>query len=112
MRWLASSFILTAFGGVAPRSSAGVTHAWRDTFLDESLWLIAFLGVAVVVYLATWTGWFISDDGYFRHWYAESHHKAHDGPFDALINLWHYHEEAYRFHVTLTQKHQYQSWPW
>jgi dolichyl-phosphate-mannose-protein mannosyltransferase len=111
--WYVFGFVFLIFiWEVGTRRSAGVTHAWRDTFLDESLWLIAFLGVAVVVYLATWTGWFISDDGYFRHWYAESHHKAHDGPFDALINLWHYHEEAYHFHVTLSQKHQYQSWPW
>ena len=28
------------------------------------------------------------------------------------MNLWHYHEVAYSFHVGLHEKHVYQSWPW
>jgi dolichyl-phosphate-mannose--protein O-mannosyl transferase len=30
----------------------------------------------------------------------------------ALLNLMHYHSEAYSFHSGLTSKHPYQSWPW
>jgi dolichyl-phosphate-mannose--protein O-mannosyl transferase len=97
---------------VGARRSAGVRHPWRDAFLDESLWLLAFFGLAIVAYLATWTGWFISDDGYFRHWYAETHGLKHDRFIDPLVNLWHYHKEAYHFHTTLKTPHPYQSWPW
>ena len=36
-------------------------------FLDEIGWL-ALCGVLIVVmYLATWTGWFLTDDGWNRH---------------------------------------------
>jgi len=111
--WYVFAFLFLVFiWEVGARRSAGVVHAWRDTFLDESLSLIVFVAIAIVVYTATWTGWFISDDGYFRHWYADTHHLAHDRWFDPLVNLWHYHVEAYHFHVTLVTKHQYQSWPW
>jgi dolichyl-phosphate-mannose--protein O-mannosyl transferase len=94
------------------RRSAGVQRPWRDTFLDEIGWIGAFFVLAFFAYLSTWAGWFASDDGYFRHWWADSHGLTHDRPFDWFINLYHYHHEAYRFHTTLTTKHQYQSWPW
>jgi dolichyl-phosphate-mannose-protein mannosyltransferase len=93
------------------RRSAGVAHPIRDTLLDESGWVAAFLGLAVVAYLATWTGWFVTGDGYYRHWYSDTYHKP-DHWYYALYNLWHYHSEAYQFHTTLKTPHQYQSWPW
>jgi dolichyl-phosphate-mannose-protein mannosyltransferase len=97
---------------IGARRSAGVKHPWRDAFLDEIGWISLFVVLGFFAYLSTWAGWFASDDGYFRHWYADSHGLTHDRPFDWFINLLHYHQEAYRFHTTLTTKHQYQSWPW
>src|SRR5262249_10508018 len=82
---------------VGARRSAGVRHPWRDTFLDESLWVVAFAVLAVVAYLGTWTGWFASDDGVFRHWYADTHQLHRDRLLDPLVNLLHYHAEAYHF---------------
>ncbi|MET7401148.1 phospholipid carrier-dependent glycosyltransferase, partial [Dactylosporangium sp. NPDC005572] len=64
-------------------------------------WALAVAGIAALAYLATWWGWFASDDGYFRDWSG-----------NALVSLWHYHEEAYKFHTTLDKPHPYQSWPW
>ena len=69
------------------------------------------VGLSLVFYLATWTGWFVTNDGYFRHYRAQN--GLSEPPIlGALLNLWHYHQEAYRFHSTLTAKHPYQSWPW
>ncbi|MEV4345886.1 phospholipid carrier-dependent glycosyltransferase [Actinoplanes sp. NPDC049596] len=74
-------------------------------------WLVLALGAAFVVYLATWTGWFVTNDGYFRHFRADN--GISEPPvIGALMNLWHYHSEAYKFHSGLTSKHPYQSWPW
>ena len=94
------------------RRCAGVRRPWRDTLAAESVWTLAFFALALGAYLATWYGWFASDDGYFRHWYADQHHTWRGGPIDALLSLVHYHQEAYGFHSTLTTKHPYQSWPW
>ncbi|MEU8813745.1 phospholipid carrier-dependent glycosyltransferase [Actinoplanes sp. NPDC048796] len=92
---------------IQARRSAGVPgRIGRDLG-----WLILTLGVALVVYLATWTGWFVTDTGYFRHDRARN---GRDEPpvIGALMNLWHYHRMAYEFHSGLTSKHPYQSWPW
>ena len=111
--WFLLAFaVLIGIWEVGTRRSAGVRHPWRDTFLDESLWIVAYGALAVVTYIGTWYGWFASDDGYFRHWYADSHGLPHDRFIDPLVNLLQYHREAYAFHTGLTQSHQYQSWPW
>jgi len=72
----------------------------------------AVMGVlAAAVYLASWTGWFRSADGSYRH------HLANQGQPEtpvvgALLNLFEYHKAAYNFHVGLNSPHDYQSWPW
>lgn len=55
----------------------------------------------VVVYLLTWTGWFISDRGWAR--------QSSSNPFIALLN---YHSEMLNFHTGLTESHPYQANPW
>jgi dolichyl-phosphate-mannose-protein mannosyltransferase len=98
---------------LSARRSAGFKH-WvaEGLWTDGALWFLATFAIVFVVYVNTWWGWFLSDNGYFRHWYAETHALPHDRWFDPLLNLWHYHDEAYKFHTGLSTKHQYQSWPW
>ena len=43
---------------------------------------------------------------------ADERPARSDRLIDPLDNLWHYHQEAYKFHTGLSTKHQYQSWPW
>jgi len=107
-------FLLLAFlWEVGARRSAGVRYPWRDTVLDEIGWLLLTVVVAVLTYLATWTGWFLSDDGYGRHrWAAERGGGGEPPVIGALYNLWKYHLDAFRFHDTLGSTHPYQSWPW
>jgi dolichyl-phosphate-mannose-protein mannosyltransferase len=109
--FLPALLLLIAWWEVGARRSAGARHPWRDAFLDEIGWLVLFVVVAFVVYLASWTGWFVTDDGYFRHWLADNgQHETRI--FGALRNLLHYHAEAFNFHNGLEAKHTYQSWPW
>lgn len=53
------------------------------------------------VYVATWTGWFISNRGWDRQWSS-----------NAFASWWHYHAEMLSFHTGLTEKHSYQANPW
>jgi hypothetical protein len=55
----------------------------------------------VLVYLLTWTGWFISDRGWSRQWST-----------NPLLSWLHYHSEMLNFHTGLTQTHPYQANPW
>ncbi|GAA4458193.1 phospholipid carrier-dependent glycosyltransferase [Phytohabitans houttuyneae] len=96
---------------VGARRSAGVARPWRDTFIGEVGWLVLCGVLMVVTYLASWSGWFLTDDGYFRHWLADNG-RTEAPIIGALQNLWHYHVEALKFHSGLDDKHQYQSWPW
>jgi dolichyl-phosphate-mannose--protein O-mannosyl transferase len=110
--WYVPLFIALVFVWEAgARKAAGIQRPWRDAFLDEAGWLVAFGGLAVVTYIASWSGWFLTDTGWDRHWLA-SQGKSEPPVIGALQNLWHYHKSAWDFHTTLTQKHTYQSWPW
>jgi dolichyl-phosphate-mannose--protein O-mannosyl transferase len=110
--WYVILFVaLALWWEVQLRRSVGARHPWLDTLLDEGGWAAAFVGVVLVVYVASWTGWFVTDTGWNRHWLAN---QGHDEPpvLGALRNLWQYHSEAYAFHTGLSEKHTYQSWPW
>jgi len=69
---------------------------------------------AILVYLASWTGWFNTTQGYDRNW-ADQAGNAWTGLLawvpPSLQSLWHYHVEAYNFHVGLRTPHSYQSNP-
>jgi dolichyl-phosphate-mannose-protein mannosyltransferase len=111
--WHFAAFIvLIVAWEVRARRAASVRHPWRDTFLDELGWMVAFVAIALGVYLASWTGWFLSDTGWDRHYLANELHRRELPVIGALQNLWHYHQQALAFHDGLHEKHRYQSWPW
>jgi dolichyl-phosphate-mannose-protein mannosyltransferase len=93
------------------RRSAGIRGPFVAGILGDIGWQLLGGVLTVVFYLATWTGWFVTDDGYFRH-YREANGKSEPPILGALLNLAHYHQEAYNFHSGLTEHHPYQSWPW
>jgi dolichyl-phosphate-mannose-protein mannosyltransferase len=105
--------LLVIFWEVGVRRSAGVRRPWRDALLDELPWLLLAGVVMVGTYVATWSGWLLTDDGYYR---VASRYPNNpglsDGPFAGLINLWEYHKAAYGFHAQLDDPHKYQSFPW
>ncbi|MFG1952827.1 dolichyl-phosphate-mannose--protein mannosyltransferase [Micromonospora sp. NPDC048830] len=119
VKWSALYFVpafalLVLLWEVGVRRSAGVRRPWRDALLDELSWL-ALAGVLMVVtYVATWSGWLLTDDGYYRLAANYPNMPAlSDTPVvGALNNLWEYHKAAYGFHKQLDDPHKYQSWPW
>ena len=62
---------------------------------------IQFGVTPLLVYLTSWTGWFLSNDGWSRN------HSS-----NALASLIHYHREMLNFHTGLTTDHSYQASAW
>ena len=86
---------------------AGLTGQSLVTFL-------LLVPISFLAYLSTWTGWLITKGGYDRTW-AEGADRAFTGllswvPLN-LQSLWHYHVDAYAFHVGLHTPHSYASSP-
>ncbi len=103
--------VLVVVWEAGARRSAGVPRPWLQTVRDELLWLLLCGAVVVAVYLASWTGWFVTGTGFDRHW-LQSRGRPEPPVIGPLINLYQYHHEAMHFHNSLTAKHSYQSWPW
>ncbi|RZU50335.1 dolichyl-phosphate-mannose-protein mannosyltransferase [Krasilnikovia cinnamomea] len=115
VKWSALFFapffaMLVVVWRVGARRSAGVRRPFAGLIGDLG-WLILSFTLTVIFYLATWTGWFVTNTGYFRH-YRQANGLSEPPVLGALLNLLHYHVEAYTFHSGLTDRHVYQSWPW
>jgi dolichyl-phosphate-mannose--protein O-mannosyl transferase len=63
--------------------------------------MTAFGLIPIATYLATWSGWFLSDRGWKR-----------DSSSNPLIALKNYHEEILGFHRNLSTPHNYEANPW
>ncbi|MGK5738235.1 dolichyl-phosphate-mannose--protein mannosyltransferase [Micromonospora sp. URMC 103] len=118
VKWSALYFLpafvlLVLLWEVGVRRSAGVPRPWRAALVDELPWM-ALAGVLMFgTYLATWSGWLFTDDGYYRLASAYPGAPLSDTPvIGPLINLFEYHRAAYGFHTGLDDPHKYQSWPW
>ncbi|RKF28047.1 phospholipid carrier-dependent glycosyltransferase [Micromonospora globbae] len=111
--FLPAFVLLVLFWEAGVRRSAGVRRPWRNALVEELPWL-ALAGVLMVgTYLATWSGWLLTDDGYYRLASKYPGAPLSDTPvIGPLINLFQYHKAAYGFHAQLDDPHKYQSWPW
>lgn len=80
--------------------------------VDASVAFGTVVGTAAVTYLASWFGWFASDDGWGRDW-ADTHPPSGLGHLvpGPLRSLLHYHAEIMHFHTHLTEDHPYESHP-
>ncbi|WP_082571644.1 dolichyl-phosphate-mannose--protein mannosyltransferase [Agromyces sp. Root1464] len=114
-------WFLAAFGlylvivDALARRRAGVPFWLSASILKQGpVTFLLLVPVAAVVYLASWTGWLVTDGGYYRHW-AEEAGNAATGMFSwvplSLQSLWHYHEAAYGYHVGVHSPHPWQSNP-
>lgn len=120
VKWNALFFI-AVFGLMAvvwdanARRVAGVRRWYVVGFLrDGVLAFIALIGTGLLTYLATWTGWFLSDSAYHRSWAAEHPGEGVTWLPESLRSLWEYHRSAYSFHAGLDSDHTYESsaWEW
>ncbi|WP_425555572.1 dolichyl-phosphate-mannose--protein mannosyltransferase [Kitasatospora kazusensis] len=128
---LVAFWLLGVCWDLGARRLAGTRHPLRYALWDATLAGPLLLLVASTVYVASWTGWFLSSTapdkgGYGRDWalhragLSPEYVQGVRMPFrvdmtwvpDALRSLWHYHSAVYDFHVHLTSPHTYQSSPW
>ncbi|MFE1928543.1 dolichyl-phosphate-mannose--protein mannosyltransferase [Streptomyces asoensis] len=110
--FLAFFLVLTLLWDVGARRVAGARHPYRAVLRKElGGSLLTVVPVAALTYLASWTGWLLSDDGYGRHW-ADGRGGTWSWVPAALRSLWHYEYGVYRFNVGLHTPHKYESNPW
>jgi dolichyl-phosphate-mannose--protein O-mannosyl transferase len=91
--------------------------------LPKQLWILpsvkkairTFFAVTIptlVIYVASWTGWFLSSNGYDRNW---AEHNKSVGLLNylpkSLQSFWQYHTEIYNFHANLHASHPYSANP-
>ena len=112
--WFLALFaIMSVVWDVSARRAVGVRRPWAATILrDAPLAGLSFVAIAAVVYLVSWSGWFLTEGGWDRAWAASQPDSILPA---ALRSLFHYHAEAWRFHVGLDSGHAYDSnalsWP-
>jgi dolichyl-phosphate-mannose--protein O-mannosyl transferase len=110
--------LLTVFWDATARRAAGVSSPWLGAIVRDALAGIwALVVVALLVYLATWWGWFTSETGIDRHLADQAaHHGWYDVIPTALRSLWQYSGNVLDFHENLktpaTGQHPWESKPW
>ncbi|MFD0150113.1 phospholipid carrier-dependent glycosyltransferase [Streptomyces sp. NPDC055721] len=118
-------YVMVAFGlmtvlwDVAGRRTGGAVRPYLSVIKKDLVpAFVSVVPVALVTYVATWTGWLVTDKGYFRDWAAKQDKLPGGGDStwgwlpQWLRSLWHYESEVYSFHVGLTSPHTYESNPW
>ena len=115
-KWDAIWYVV-AFAGLAvawdigARRAAGFRRYVRGALAYDGRWLpVSFVLVPVVAYVATWSGWFASSDGWDRNWAAQN--GDHTPVISALASFLEYQKQMLSFHLGLTTHHPYQSQPW
>ncbi|WP_328823369.1 dolichyl-phosphate-mannose--protein mannosyltransferase [Metallococcus carri] len=128
VKW-SGGYFLVVFGlmsvwwDLGARRAVGTRHWVGATFLKDALFaMVAMVPTAVVVYLATWIGWFRSTDAYDRTWASLNPADGKPGLSptsstfawlpDSLRSLWQYHIQMYDAAVGITSPHDYMSNPW
>jgi dolichyl-phosphate-mannose-protein mannosyltransferase len=122
-KWSAVFFIaafglLTVFWDATARRAAGIERPWLGSLGKDMLpGLWAFVVVALLVYLSTWWGWYMSETGVDRYLADETNHQGwYDFVPTALRSLWQYSGNVLNFHENLktpaTGQHPWESKPW
>ena len=77
------------------------SYSGRDLIKPTFIKSLQYGFLPLVVYIGTWTGWFLSKRGWDRQWSS-----------NIFASWWHYHSEMLGFHLGLTEQHSYQANPW
>ncbi|MHA6695405.1 dolichyl-phosphate-mannose--protein mannosyltransferase [Homoserinimonas sp. A520] len=116
--FLAVFAIYTLVVDAVARRRAGIMFWVSGTILKQApVSFLLTVPIAAAAHLASWTGWFVTGGGYYRHW-AEEAGNAWQGPLAwvpaDLQSFWHYQVSAYNFHVGLSTPHSYSAdaWTW
>jgi dolichyl-phosphate-mannose-protein mannosyltransferase len=112
--WFLALFaVLSLFWDRTAWRDAGVPRPTRTALrrgLPGAAWALG--AVPVLTYLASFTGWFLSESAQGKVWAQQHPHTAFPFIPDALRSLWHQHAEWLTFHDHLSSPHPWQSNPW
>ena len=102
--------------GYATRRMVDAARPLASTLLrDAPMLACAFILFPAAIYVASWTGWFMSPDSYDKHWAAGQAAAGISTLLPVVLRSWlHFHHDVWNFHVTLTSHHDYQAnaWSW
>jgi dolichyl-phosphate-mannose--protein O-mannosyl transferase len=99
--------LLTVLWDAGARRKHGDRRPYLSTLLrDAGPAFGCLVLLPVVLYVASWTGWFASSGGWDRHW------AAGGGIVPTVRGWWHYQAQMWDFNTTLSTPHTYQSNPW
>ena len=112
--FLAVFGLMTVWWDLGARRAAGVQRWFTSTVTRDGIpAFLLMVPTALVTYVLTWTGWFLTEGGWKRQWAAD--HPATGLATivpDPLRSLWAYHQEQMSFHVGLQNEHAWSSNPW
>lgn len=113
--FLAAFALYTVVVDALARRRAGIAFWASGTIFKQApATFLLMIPIALVTYLATWSGWFLSTAGYSRGW-ADEPGNAWTGALawvpSSLQSLWHFESSVYGYHVGETRPHGYQSNP-
>jgi dolichyl-phosphate-mannose--protein O-mannosyl transferase len=113
--WVPAFFVLALFWDAGARRVAGAKQPLVSALLYDGLFaLVPFVVLVAAVYVASWTGWFVSDGAHAwnhdRYVHSGQSWFAHDRA--VLGGWWRYHWEMWNFHRHLDAAHPYLSRPY
>ncbi|MFC6421166.1 dolichyl-phosphate-mannose--protein mannosyltransferase [Ornithinimicrobium tianjinense] len=114
--FLAAFGLMTVWWDMGARRAAGADGWFVGTVVRDGIpAFLLMVPTALVTYVVSWTGWFVTEGGWKRDWAVS--HPAPPGSLadlvpDALRSLWAYHVEMMTFHVGLHNEHKWSSNPW
>lgn len=103
---LAAFSVLSVLWDVGARRLAGAgPMAWKGLVIDGPIAFGYQVVVAVLVYIASWTGWFVTGSGYKRQWSVENPDEplARLGTFGSWLS---YHAQVYSEHTGDYMRHE------
>jgi dolichyl-phosphate-mannose-protein mannosyltransferase len=113
-KWNGSWFLI-AFAGLAvswdlgARRAAGFSN-WLGGTFRSYVWLpVWFVAAPAVVYIASWSGWFATSNGYDRNWAAL--HGNHTPVWSTIDSWYQYNHWMLQFGLGLTTFQSYKSSP-
>ncbi|ROP61076.1 dolichyl-phosphate-mannose-protein mannosyltransferase [Curtobacterium sp. PhB130] len=113
--FLAFFALYSVLSDMMMRKRAGIEFWSSSAFLQQApVSFVLTVPIAAATYLASWTGWFVSKDGWDRDWIASGGQRWRgilSWVPDSVQNWWHYQSEIYGFNIGLHTPHSYQANP-
>ncbi|MFI2368511.1 dolichyl-phosphate-mannose--protein mannosyltransferase [Streptomyces sp. NPDC018833] len=113
---MAAFCVMSVLWDVGARRTAGAVQPYVAVLKKDLVpAFVSTVPVALVTYMASWTGWLVTDKGYHRNWASTGDGRESNWGWlfpDWWRSFWHYENQVFDFHIDLTSGHTYQSNPW